>query len=209
MMRSLIALTILTLGAGSAAAAPGDPRVVQGNLEWPATLSVEPFVVVRGEDGRLYYADISAAQRRATSTLTSGTRVSVLAIEGNRPHELVAVAFGAGDATGLGISLPGSPATPAGTPPSPLPGSAEAAEPMWRLAGTVQSVSGTMVTLRTQNGQPQTVDASQLSVGTLRALRAGDRVTLFGVPRGDRKLVANGYMQSEGAPPAASPRTDR
>jgi hypothetical protein len=209
MKRSLIALVILALGAGAAQAAPGDPRVVQGTLEWPTSLSTEPFVIVRGEDGRLYYADISAAQRRASGPLAVGNRMSIFGVEGNRPHELAAVAFGAGEATGLGISLPGSPTTPAGTLPAPLPGSASAAEAMWQVAGTVQSISGTMVTVRTQDGQAQTVDASQLSVATLRALRTGDRVSLFGTPRADRKLVANGYVQSEGLQPAASPRTDR
>jgi hypothetical protein len=209
MKRSLIALAILALGAGAAQAAPGDPRVVQGTLEWPSSLSTEPFVIVRGEDGRLYYADISAAQRRASGPLAAGNRMSIFGVEGNRPHELAAVAFGAGEATGLGISLPGSPTIPAGTLPTPLPGSASASEAMWQVAGTVQSISGTMVTVRTQDGQAQTVDASQLSAGTLRALRTGDRVSLFGTPRADRKLVANGYVQSEGVPPAASPRTDR
>jgi hypothetical protein len=209
MKRSLIALAILALGAGAAQAAPGDPRVVQGTLEWPSSLSTEPFVIVRGEDGRLYYADISAAQRRASGPLAAGNRMSIFGVEGNRPHELAAVAFGAGEATGLGISLPGTPTTPAGTLPTPLPGSASASEAMWQVAGTVQSISGTMVTVRTQDGQAQTVDASQLSAGTLRALRTGDRVSLFGTPRADRKLVANGYVQSEGMQPAASPRTDR
>jgi hypothetical protein len=209
MKRSLIALAILALAAGAAQATPGDPRVIQGTLEWPASLAAEPFIVVRGEDGRLYYADISAAQRRATGALAAGARVSILAVEGNRPHELAAVAFGAGEAAGLGITLPGSASAPASSLPPPVSTSASMPEPMWRLAGTVQSVSGTMVTLRTQDGQPQTVDASQLSVGTLRALRAGDRVTLFGVPRDDRRLIANGYVQSEGVQPAASPRTDR
>lgn len=208
MKRSLIALTVLALGAAPAMAAPGDPRVVQGTLEWPASLSTEPFVVVRGEDGRLYYADISSAQRRATGALAAGSRVSIFGVEGNRPHELAAVAFGAGEATGLGVSLPGSQDTPAGTLPSPLPGSASASEAMWQLVGTVQSVSGTMVTIRTQDGQTQTVDASQLSVATLRSLRTGDRVSLFGTPRADRKLIANGYVAGE-VPPAASPRTDR
>jgi hypothetical protein len=49
------------------------------------------------------------------------------------------------------------------------------------------------------------VDASQLSPGTVAGLRSGYRVTLFGVPRNDNKLVANGYIQAEPAEPAASP----
>ena len=68
MKRFLVALAVLGVSATAAVAAPGDPRVLQGTLEWPATVANEPFVVLRGEDGRLYYADISAAQRSVGST---------------------------------------------------------------------------------------------------------------------------------------------
>jgi hypothetical protein len=77
---------------------------------------------------------------------------------------------------------------------------------MWRVDGIVQSVSGSSVRLRTASGSTATVDVSGLSEGTLRALRPGERVSLFGVPRGDRKLIANGYIQSDTVPPSASPR---
>jgi hypothetical protein len=80
---------------------------------------------------------------------------------------------------------------------------------MWRLDGTVQSVAGTNVTLRKSDARTVTVDLSQLNAETLRALRPGDRVALFGVPRKDRRLVANGYIQSEGAEPSASPGLTR
>lgn len=211
MKRSLIlALAITGLVTGSALGAPGDPRVVQGMLEWPQNLSAEPFVVIRGADNRLYYADISTAQRRAPGPLTAGSPIAVLGVEGGRPHELTALAFGPGDPTTLGLTVP-----PAGPEPAASPASPRAAvvgppaEPMWRLDGTVQSVSGTTVGLRTKDGRTHSVDASRLSPGTLRALRAGDRVTLFGVPRNDDKLIANGYIQAEPAQPAASPRSTR
>jgi hypothetical protein len=71
----------------------------------------------------------------------------------------------------------------------------------------VQSIAGTGVTVRTDDGRRQTVDLSELSLVTLRALRPGDRVSLFGVPRPDRRLVANGFIQTEAPPPAASPRS--
>ncbi|TMQ15502.1 MAG: hypothetical protein E6K82_25235 [Candidatus Rokuibacteriota bacterium] len=209
MKRSLLALAILGLSTGSALAAPGDPRVVEGTLEWPATVSSEPFIVIRGTDGRSYYADIASAQRRTADTMTSGSRVAVLGVEGGRPYELAGIAIGTGDASSLGLTT-SSVSSPSASIPSAANAPGPPAEPMWRLDGTVQSVAGTTVTLRTADGRTHTVDVSQLSNKTLRALRAGERVSLFGVPRKDRRLVANGYIQSEqAAAPAASPRSTR
>jgi hypothetical protein len=215
MKRSLVVFALLVLPAGTALAAPGDPRVIQGSLEWPSTLSAEPFVVVRGDDGRLYYVDISAAQRRVPGTLTAGTQLAALGVEGMRPYEMAAIAFGAGDAASLGFPAPGSASMPSASIPSTtsIPSTAVTPgpppEPMWRLDGTVQSVSGSMVTLRTDDERAQTVDMSELSPITLRALRSGDRVSLFGVPRADRKLIANGFIQADAPPPAASPPSTR
>jgi hypothetical protein len=213
MKRSLIALAILGLSAGVAAAAPGDPRVLQGTLEWPATVANEPFVVMRGEDGRLYYADISVAQRRTPDAMTSGSRMAVLGVEGSRPYEIAAIAVGAGDAAALGLNPPGVTASAPSVPSASIPSTGVTpgppAEPMWRVDGTVQSVAGSRVTLRKSDAKTVTVDVSQLSDQTLAALRPGDRVSLFGVPRKDNRLVANGYIQSEGAAPSASPGSTR
>jgi hypothetical protein len=211
MKRSLVALAILGLSAATAGAAPGDPRVVQGTLEWPATLGNEPFVVMRGEDGRLYYTDISAAQRRTTDPMTSGSHMAVLGVEGGRPHEIAAIAIGSGDAAALGLTP--SSTTTASVPSASIPSTAvipgPPPEPLWRVDGTVQSVAGSNITLRKPDARTVTVDASQLNEKTLRALRPGDRVSLFGVPRKDRRLVANGYIQSEAAAPSASPGSTR
>ncbi|HEU5194748.1 MAG TPA: hypothetical protein VFW70_08410 [Methylomirabilota bacterium] len=210
MKRSLVALAIVGLSAGAAAAAPGEPRVLQGTLEWPATVANEPFVVLRGEDGRLYYADISGAQRRTPDPMRSGSRIAVLGVEGARAHEIAAIAVGAGDATSLGLTPPGSMASlPSGSLPSTAVAPGPPAESFWRLDGTVQSVSGTTVTVRKADGATQAVDASPLNVRTLRALRPGDRVSFFGVPRTDRRLIANGYIQSEAPSPSASPGSTR
>jgi len=210
MKRSLVALAILGLSAGAADAAPGEPRVLQGTLEWPATVANEPFVVLRGEDGRLYYADISGAQRRTPDPMRAGSRVAVIGLEGARPHEIAAIAVGAGDAASLGVVAPG---TTASVPSASIPSTAVAPGPppeqLWRLDGTVQSVSGATVTLRKADSKTVSVDASQLNETTLHALRMGDRVSFFGIPRNDRRLVANGYIQSEPPAPAASPGSTR
>jgi hypothetical protein len=212
MKRFLFALVAFGLSAGAAVAAPGDPRVLQGTLEWPATITNEPFVVMRAEDGRLYYTDISSAQRRTADSMTSGSRMAVLGVEGSRPHEIAALVIGAGDAASLGVTSSGTTTVSAPPPPPAAPPSAIASppsEPMWRVDGTVQTIAEGRVTLRRSDADTVTVDVSNLSDRTLAALRPGDRVSLFGVPRKDNRLVANGYIQSEAASPSASPSSRR
>ena len=132
---AVLAVAILGLSTGTTLAAPGEPRVVQGTLEWPAAVSTQPFVVIRGDDGRMYYADINSAQRRTPGQLAAGSRVAVLGIEGSRPYEIAGIAIGAGDAAALGL-VPGASSEPSASVSS---GSAAPAEDMWRVDGTVES----------------------------------------------------------------------
>jgi hypothetical protein len=116
-----VILTVTFAFASSARAAPGEPRLVQGVLEWPAKLTVEPFVVVQTEDGQWYYAEIKAAKHLESSPLTAGTRVTVLGTEATRPYEITAIALGSGDAAALAMALmplvKPTPATSASTAP--------------------------------------------------------------------------------------------
>jgi hypothetical protein len=105
MTRGIVVLTLTLAIAASAHAAPGDPRLIQGTLEWPAKLTAEPFVVVRTEDGRWYYAEIKSAKRLEATQLVAGTRVAVLGAEAARPHEITAIAIGSGDAAALAMAL--------------------------------------------------------------------------------------------------------
>jgi len=132
MKRGIVTLLVTFGIASSAHAAPGDPRLVQGVLEWPAKLTVEPFVVIRADDGRWYYAEIKGVKRLESGPLTSGTRVAVLGTEAARPHEITAIALGAGDAAALALALMphvNGPVAPAPTavqsPNAPKPAAAE------------------------------------------------------------------------------------
>jgi hypothetical protein len=101
-------------------AGPGDPRMIQGTLEWPLSVDKEPFVVVRGADGALYYTHIGTAQRRGSPS--AGGQVTVLGVEGSHPHEIVAMLLAASEnATGTVVTAPGAAAAPAAPVPAAPP----------------------------------------------------------------------------------------
>ena len=192
---AILALAILGLSTGTTLAAPGEPRVVQGTLEWPAAVvatnpSSSSAVTTVGS----YYADINSAQRRTPGPLAAGSRVAVLGIEGSRPYEIAGIAIGAGDAAALGL-VPGASSEPSASVPS---GSVAPAEDMWRVDGTVETVNGSTVGLRGLDGRTRSVDLSQLSESTWRTLRPGERISVFGAPRDDRRLIANGFIRPTG-----------
>jgi len=117
----VLILTFTFAFASSAQAAPGDPRLVQGMLVWPAKLTVEPFVVVLAEDGGWYYAEIKTAKRLESAPLSAGARVAVLGTEATRPYEITAIALGSGDAAALAMALMPhvTPTAAASVPPPP------------------------------------------------------------------------------------------
>src|SRR5256885_17041547 len=100
MRRGIVARVVAFLVASAAHAAPGDPRLIQGVLEWPAKLTAEPFVVIRTDDGRWYYTEINSAKRLESGPLTSGGPVAILGTESAKPHAITATAGGRGDAAG-------------------------------------------------------------------------------------------------------------
>jgi hypothetical protein len=208
-MRRSLALGLLLI-PHVALAAPGDPRIVRGVLQWPSTLAREPFVVVRGDNGVDYVADVSTAQRRGERPLTAGARVSVVAVEGGRPYEVTAILIGVGDAAIAGLTPPAeateapsaSPATASPRPttggpgqPGPAPLAPVGPRERWqRVEGTVGSLAGTELVLKTPAGAPMAVDVSRLPARVRRSLAPGDAVTVFVVSR-ETGLVATGLVQ--------------
>jgi hypothetical protein len=176
-----------------AAAAPGDPRIVKGTLEWPATLASEPIAVVRGVDGALYSGEATSAERVA-APITG--RISVVGIEGMKPQELSAVIIGSGDSAIKSVETPGDVAASPTT---------DSSDDLWRVAGKVRAVTISDIIVETNQGQTVRVDASKLSPWTRQTLHPGDEVKLYGTPQADRRLVANGFIQLMPSAPSASP----
>ncbi len=213
---SVIALALSVALAGPAVAAPGDPRLIQGVLEWPSALAGgEPFIVVRGDDGRVYYADVMAAQRHVQATVSAGSHIALLGLESTKPHEIVAVALGSGDAAALSLALaqgtPTTPPPPASTtsaavvPPAPpaVPAAVAPVRPeekppargevgQWvRLRGSVYGVAGQNLYLKRDDGRVVTVDVSKLDPSAAARLRPGSPVTVVAFPIGNKFLATS------------------
>ena len=144
-LRLFFACVIVLVIPLVAVAGPGDPRLVNGVLEWPRAVTNEPFVIVRGDDGVLYY--VGMATVRSPGPVTAGARVSVLGTEGRSAHEITAFAIGTGptaDAalaqlqgsrsaapapapTAAAVAASPAPAAPLVTPPPSAPAAAAAA----------------------------------------------------------------------------------
>ena len=114
-----VCATLLVLGMPlTAGADPGDPRLVSGVLEWPVVATSTPFVIIRGDNGVLYYVSVAAARR--AGAVKAGARVSVLGIEGPNAHEIRAVGMGSGPTAEAALAdLQAAPAPPA-VAPAPL-----------------------------------------------------------------------------------------
>jgi hypothetical protein len=212
-MNVLLLAAALILIPLSAVAAPGDPVILRGVLAWPSSLGNEPFAVVRGDDGRFYYADATTAFRRNAGGLNAGDRISAIGVEGRRPHEVIVTAVGRGDdalATAPPESTVGSPSAspvtePRVTPAAPAPNAAAGPSESWqRIDGTVRKVTGKVLTVHTPEDRDVSVELGPMASPLTAALRPGAPVTVFGVTEG-RRFVARGIVQVE-APASALPR---
>ena len=180
-------LLLMVLVSASAYAAPGDPRLRQGTLVWPPTLSDQQVIILRGDDGRTFYADIAAARRRTTGPIAAGTRMTVLGVEGAHAQLVTATLLASGDAATLAFSLfhdrrPGPPTSPRPGEPSTVPG-AGTPTPGWvEIRGVVQSVEDRMFTLRTDTGAIVTVDALAVRSHPPAIVAPGATVSVVGVP---------------------------
>ena len=201
MKTPLLAVAVILSATSLAAAAPGDPVALRGTLSWPPSLGAEPFAVVRGDDGRVMYADLSGAERRGK--IAAGDRISLLGVEGAKPHEVTAVAIGPGDSVlaslpSLRQETPSSGAPAAPVAPEPARPATPAADnrPTERLEGTLEAVGDGTVTLKTDAGRTVKVDVSKLGKSVLGGVKAGDRVTVFAVTEADKTLTAIGFIHS-------------
>lgn len=163
-------------------------------LAWAAGTEGTPFVIVLGDDGRYYVADLSGAQRRG-GAVNVGDRISLAGVEGPRPWQLSALVVGAGD-TAIAALTPSSD-FPSASPAMPADRPATASRPWRQIRGTVDAVTDGSLRLRETDGRKVTVDLSRLGRGGAATLRPGDRATVFVVAEDGQRLVAVGFVQSQ------------
>lgn len=222
----LVALAVSIALGSSALAAPREPRLIQGTLEWPPALSGgESFIVLRGDDGRVYYADVAAAQRRVQGDVGAGSQVTILGLEGTRPHEVSAVALVSGDARALiALTLPQASPTPATTsaasvskptaaphtftPPAeilsePPPAAAAPVPPTDSserravvLRGSVFGVAGRNLFIRKDDGTFAMVDISKLQLSPTQQLKTGSPIAVIAIPVG-KQYLATGFPDTK------------
>jgi hypothetical protein len=204
---ALLAMAV-AIPVATTEAAPGDPRVVQGLIEWTAGPSA-PFVVVRGDDGRYYYIDV-ARLTGPRAALNRGDRVAVTGVEGYSPHEIAGVTVQAGPAPAVALTPPGAltpgvplPPPPASAPVAPAPPAAEppatvrTEPPPMRLDGRVEAISGSVLVLRIGGGRNVTVHMAAVGANIGTVVRPGDELTVFGRPDDSRGFVATGYVHTD------------
>jgi hypothetical protein len=176
------------------------------------------------------YADVMAAQRYVQGSLSTGGHTALLGLEGNKPHEIIAVALGSGDTAALSLALvqhtptpslapppPPSTTSPGGSPPAPAASpaaarparlesgrSAPGKEGRWvTIRGRVHGVGGQNLFLKKDDGGVVAVDITKLAPITAERLRLnlGSSVAVVVVPVAD-KFQATGLIETEPAKPA-------
>jgi len=176
-MRGMVAFFLLIAAQGfapaPAVAAPNDFRVISGTLLHPATLgSGVTVMVLKSDGGTVYYADLRAVSR--IPALQQGAMVTLVGFEGARPDQLV-----------IQVMYPADVA-PADTP----------SIRSQRIDGRIGSLAGPTVVVRAADGSEATMRLRGIHATTLKLLRPGDLVTVFGRP-GDADFVVTGIIQRQ------------
>lgn len=176
-MRGMVAFCVLIAAQvflrAPAVAAPNDFRVISGTLLHPATLGTGVTVVVlKGDEGTVYYADLRAVS--GIPTLERGATVTLVGYEGPRPDQLAAQVMYPVDVT------------PANAP----------SERSQRINGRIGSLTGPTVVVRAADGSEATLVLRGITAKVLKLLHPGDLVTVFGRP-GDTDFVVTGIIQRQ------------
>ncbi|MBI2206189.1 MAG: hypothetical protein HYU41_20340 [Candidatus Rokubacteria bacterium] len=204
---------------GQTAAASGWQRI-HGTVQ-----SVQgPTLTMRADDGRTLTVDMAQVSPNVQRAITVGEGVEVIghySPPANQQH--VAARWIQQDSSNparggriLGSAQPPAPAAQAPAPAA-SPGASAAAKPPggkvdekgWqRIHGKVESVSGSTLRLKADDGRNISVDLSKVNPNVRQGLTQGEGVTVIGHYDKDRNHVDAQFIQQERAGGAASPKTE-
>src|SRR5438132_1647652 len=138
MRRGIVALSVAVLVASAAHAAPGDPRLIQGVLEWPAKLTGKPDPPAVPTPA----AASPTAETPATSAPAAISAPTAGPVPAPAPSPAPAASDKAPPASEKSAPVTGADSEPAAEPPR------------WaELQGTVKVIAGDWIVVRAESGQ--------------------------------------------------------
>jgi hypothetical protein len=192
--------------ASPSASAPAGSQGAWQHVHGTVTKAEGSTLTFRADDGRTLTVDMSQVNASVQKGLTPGEGATVVGFPGAQGNQFTAryIQQDSSDpARGgrvVGQTTP-APAT-AAAPKTPVD------EKAWqRIHGTVQSVSGNRLTLKTDDGRTLNVDMASVNDAVRKALTPGEGVTVVGHLRGDQNTVAAQFIQQDSGAGAASPKT--
>jgi preprotein translocase subunit YajC len=193
MQKILVGIVATALGLALAGPAAAQSQNIHGQVQ-----SVQGTqLTVKADDGRVLTVDMSAVGQAIQQALKPGMGVTVSGSAGASPTQITAqyIQQDSSDPS-RGGAVAGQPAPqPSGD---------------WqRVHGTVQSVSGTTLMVKGDDGRLLTVDMSAVGQNIQQALQQGMGVTLAGTPGAGADQFTAQFIQqdSSAGAPAASPTT--
>jgi preprotein translocase subunit YajC len=155
-------------------------------------------VTVKTDDGRTLHVDAAQVSSEIRGALTSDEGVTLIGFAGSDATKFTAryIQQDSSDPS-RGGTVVGQSATSSSTAsPSALPGNVD--EKAWqRIHGTVNSVSGTTLTLKADDGRNLNVDMKDVGEAIRQSLTTGEKVTVIGFYRGDQNNVSARYVQKD------------
>ena len=154
-------------------------------------------VTFKADDGRTLSVDASQVSSEIRGALTTDEGATLIGFAGSDATKFTAryIQQDSSDpsrgGTVAGQSSAGSTASP-----SAMPGPVD--EKAWqRIHGTVNSVSGTTLTLKADDGRNLNVDMKEVGEGIRQSLATGEKVTVIGFYRRDQNNVSARYVQKD------------
>ena len=188
LLRSLLAVACLLLVGVAGAGAADDWQRIHGKVQSVSGNTV----TVKADDGRVLAVDAAQVSADIRGALAPDAGVTLIGKAGTQPNQFTAqyIQQDASDPLRGG--------TVVGQPPPAV------TDRSWqRVHGTVQSVSGNTVTVKTDDGRTLTAHAGEVSAEIRGSLAKDDGVTLIGFPGSRTDHFDARYIQKDSATGAA------